>query len=90
MCNFNELINSDISDRCGKLNDVVGTRARAIKRKLRNAESLPSLEPTKHITRIIGNAIMGNDRNEICFDYCTCLMGASGGVIVFKKYNVKL
>ena len=45
MCNFNELINSDISDWCGKLNDVVGTRARAIKRKLRNAESLPSLDP---------------------------------------------
>jgi hypothetical protein len=33
---------------------------------------------------------MENDKNEICFDDCTCLMGASGGVKVLKKYNVKL
>ncbi|HRI32478.1 MAG TPA: DNA recombination protein RmuC [Saprospiraceae bacterium] len=56
-----EKAQKNIQTGLGQLDDVVGTRTRAINRELRNVEMLPAAESTLEITEII---IPNDDNNE--------------------------
>jgi DNA recombination protein RmuC len=50
-----EKAQKNIQTGLGQLDDVVGTRTRAIQRQLRNVETLPAVETTLEIPEIILN-----------------------------------
>ena len=47
------LVQKNIQTRLGQLDDVVGTRTRAIQRQLRNVETLPAVEAQIELPEII-------------------------------------
>jgi DNA recombination protein RmuC len=60
-----EKAQKNIQTGLGQLDDVVGTRTRAIKRQLRNVETLPAVEAQKILPEIIGNEIIEDDETEL-------------------------
>ncbi len=50
-----EKVQRNIQTGLGQLNDVVGTRTRAIQRQLRKAETLPAVEAKIELSKIILN-----------------------------------
>jgi DNA recombination protein RmuC len=50
-----EKAQKNIQTGLGQLDDVVGTRTRAIQRQLRNIETLPTVEPQIELPEIILN-----------------------------------
>ena len=56
-----EKAQKNIQTGLGQLDDVVGTRTRAINRELRNVEMLPAAESTLEIPEII---LPNDDNNE--------------------------
>ncbi|MBS1632384.1 MAG: DNA recombination protein RmuC, partial [Bacteroidetes bacterium] len=59
-----EKAQKNIQTGLGQLDDVVGTRTRAIKRQLRNVESLPTAEETMLLPEIGANDISDNNEPE--------------------------
>jgi DNA recombination protein RmuC len=60
-----EKAQKNIQTGLGQLDDVVGTRTRAIKRQLRNIETLPAVEAQNILPEIISNDIMEDDETEL-------------------------
>ncbi len=60
-----EKAQKNIQTGLGQLDDVVGTRTRAIKRQLRNVETVPTVEAQNILPEIIGEDTKEDDENEI-------------------------
>jgi DNA recombination protein RmuC len=60
-----EKAQKNIQTGLGQLDDVVGTRTRAIKRQLRNVETVPTIEAQNILPEIIGEDTKEDDENEI-------------------------
>lgn len=59
-----EKAQKNIQTGLGQLDDVVGTRTRAIKRQLRNVETLPAVETQNILPEIIGKETIEDDETE--------------------------
>lgn len=59
-----EKAQKNIQTGLGQLDDVVGTRTRAIQRQLRNVESLPAVETQNLLTDVASDALDLETENE--------------------------
>ncbi len=59
-----EKAQKNIQTGLGQLDDVVGTRTRAIQRQLRNVESLPAAETQNLLTDVAIDALYIETENE--------------------------